>query len=56
VRLITRGGYDWTKRYPWIVESALKSRYKLFAIDGEAVALSVDGISDFNALHSGKRT
>ena len=20
VRLITRGGYDWTKRYPWIVE------------------------------------
>ena len=24
VRLITRGGYDWTKRYPWIAESALK--------------------------------
>jgi bifunctional non-homologous end joining protein LigD len=22
VRLITRGGYDWTKRYPWIVEAA----------------------------------
>jgi bifunctional non-homologous end joining protein LigD len=22
VRLITRNGYDWTKRYPWIVESA----------------------------------
>jgi bifunctional non-homologous end joining protein LigD len=22
VRLITKGGYDWTKRYPWIVESA----------------------------------
>jgi hypothetical protein len=21
VRLVTRGGYDWTKRYPWIVES-----------------------------------
>jgi ATP-dependent DNA ligase len=20
-RLITRGGYDWTRRYPWIVES-----------------------------------
>jgi bifunctional non-homologous end joining protein LigD len=19
VRLITKGGYDWTKRYPWIV-------------------------------------
>ena len=23
VRLITRGGYDWTKRYPWIVEATL---------------------------------
>jgi len=54
VRLITRGGYDWTKRYPWIVESALKNRYKQFVIDGEAVILGVDGISDFNALHSGK--
>jgi ATP-dependent DNA ligase len=54
VRLITRGGYDWSKRYPWIVESALKNRYKQFVIDGEAVILGVDGISDFNALHSGK--
>jgi bifunctional non-homologous end joining protein LigD len=52
VRLITRGGYDWSKRYPWIVESALKNRYKQFVIDGEFLA--VDGISDFNALHSGK--
>ena len=35
VRLITRNGYDWTKRYPWIVESALKNRRKQFAIEGE---------------------
>jgi bifunctional non-homologous end joining protein LigD len=55
VRLMTRGGFDWTKRYPWIVESALKNRYKQFVIDGEAVVLGVDGISDFNALHSGKQ-
>jgi bifunctional non-homologous end joining protein LigD len=54
VRLITRGGYNWTKRYPWIVEAALKNRHKQFVIDGEAVILGVDGISDFNALHSGK--
>jgi ATP-dependent DNA ligase len=54
VRLITKGGYDWTKRYPWIVEAALKNRTKHFVIDGEAVILGVDGISDFNALHSGK--
>jgi bifunctional non-homologous end joining protein LigD len=55
VRLITRNGYDWTKRYPWIVESALKNRVKQFVIDGEAVILGVDGLSDFNALHSGRR-
>jgi bifunctional non-homologous end joining protein LigD len=54
VRLITRNGYDWTKRYPWIVESALKNRQKQFVIDGEAVILGVDGVSDFDALHCGK--
>ena len=54
VRLITRNGHDWTKRYPWIVESALKNRQRQFVIDGEAVILGVDGISDFNALHSGR--
>jgi len=54
VRLITRGGYNWTDRYPWIVEAALKDRQKRFVIDGEAVILGVDGISDFDALHSGK--
>jgi ATP-dependent DNA ligase len=53
VRLFTRNGYDWTKRYPW-VEAALKNRMKHFVIDGEAVILGVDGRSDFNALHSGK--
>jgi len=54
VRLITREGYDWTKRFPWIAEAALKNRQKQFVIDGEAVILSVDGASDFDALHSGK--
>src|SRR6516165_7828613 len=54
VRLITRGGYDWTKRYPWIAEAARKIRQNRFVLDGEAVILGVDGISDFNALHSGK--
>ncbi|MDI4231473.1 RNA ligase family protein [Bradyrhizobium sp. Arg237L] len=54
VRLITRSGHDWTKRFPWIVEAALQNRQKQFTIDGEAVVLGVDGISDFNALHSGR--
>jgi ATP-dependent DNA ligase len=53
-RVITRGGYNWTDRYPWIVEAALKNRHKQFVIDGEAVVLSVDGFADFNALHSRK--
>lgn len=54
IRLLTRNGHDWSKRYPWIVESALKNRTKRFVIDGEAVVLGVDGVSNFNALHSRK--
>jgi bifunctional non-homologous end joining protein LigD len=54
VRLFTRNGHDWTKRFPWIVEAALKNREQQFVIDGEAVVLGVDGVSDFNALHSRK--
>jgi bifunctional non-homologous end joining protein LigD len=54
VRLITKGGYDWTRRYPRIVEAALKNRQKRFVIDGEAIIRGVDGYSDFNALHSGR--
>jgi hypothetical protein len=33
VRLITRGGYNWNNRYPWIVEAALKNRFKRFVIE-----------------------
>lgn len=40
--------------YPWIVESARLVRQKRFALYGEAVLLGVDGISDFDGLHSGK--
>ena len=52
VRLVTRGGHDWANRFPRIVETALKTRHKRFVIDGEAVLLGIDGISDFNGLHS----
>lgn len=54
VRLITKGGHDWAKRYPRIVEAALKNRQRQFVIDGEAVVRDVRGHPDFNALHSGK--
>jgi ATP-dependent DNA ligase len=52
VRLFTRNGHDWTDRYPLIVEAALKNRSTSFVIDGEAVLLGVDGVSDFDGLHS----
>jgi bifunctional non-homologous end joining protein LigD len=52
VRLFTRNGHDWTDHYPLIVEAALKNRSNSFVIDGEAVLLGVDGVSDFDGLHS----
>jgi bifunctional non-homologous end joining protein LigD len=55
VRLFTRNGHDWTDRYPSIVQAALQNRQKHFVIDGEAVILGLGGVSDFDALHSGRR-
>jgi len=55
VRLFTRNGYDWTDRYPLIVEAALRNRSANFVLDGEAVLLGVDGRSDFEGLHSRKQ-
>jgi bifunctional non-homologous end joining protein LigD len=52
VHLITRGGYNWTDRYPWIVEAARKVRQKRFVIDGEAVILSVGCVGSRRVLPS----
>jgi hypothetical protein len=54
VRLFTRNGHDWTDRYPLIAEAASKNRSSSFVLDGEAVLLGVDGMSDFDGLHSGR--
>jgi bifunctional non-homologous end joining protein LigD len=55
VRLISRGGHDWAKFFPLIVEAALKLRAKHFVLDGpEVVVLNTDGVSDFDALASRK--
>jgi ATP-dependent DNA ligase len=54
VRLFTRNGYDWSNGYPLVTEAALRNRNTSFVIDGEAVLLGVDGISDFDGLHSRK--
>ncbi|OPY95781.1 DNA ligase [Bradyrhizobium sacchari] len=52
VRLITRNAYNWTNRFPLIMQAALRNREQQFVIDGEAVILGVDVVSDFDALHS----
>src|SRR4051812_2882919 len=52
VRLFTRNGYDWSHRFPLIMEAALRNRCSSFVLDGEAVLLGVDGRSDFDGLHS----
>jgi ATP dependent DNA ligase domain len=54
VRLFTRNGHDWSDGYPLITEAALRNRNTSFVIDGEAGLLGVDGISDFDGLHSSK--
>ena len=54
VRLWTKGGHDWSHRYPLITEAALRNRNTSFVVDGEAVLLGVDGSSDFDGLHSRK--
>jgi hypothetical protein len=48
VRLITRG------RYNSIDEATREIRQKRFVIDDGTVIPGVDGISDFDALHSGR--
>ena len=51
MRLYTRTGADWSKRYPRIDKEA--SRLKGTAIiDAEVVCLTGEGMADFEALHS----
>jgi bifunctional non-homologous end joining protein LigD len=62
VRILTRGGHDWTHRFPGIAAAAKKLDASTVILDGEAVVLDDQGRSDFNALQQslggrgGKRT
>jgi bifunctional non-homologous end joining protein LigD len=49
-RLLTRQGLDWTERFASIARTA--EALADCVIDGEAVALNRDGVSDFSALQS----
>ncbi|WP_183908978.1 non-homologous end-joining DNA ligase [Rhizobium sp. BK226] len=50
VRIITRGGHDWTDRFPAIAAAARKVGVGTAILDGEAVVLDAQGRSDFGAL------
>ncbi|WP_164828567.1 non-homologous end-joining DNA ligase [Sinorhizobium meliloti] len=49
-RILTRGGYDWTERFPTIVDDARRLAVKTAILDGEAVVLDDQGRSDFGML------
>ena len=51
VRLFTINGADWSKRYPLIAEAAARLNGTA-VLDAEVVWLGVDGVPDFDALHS----
>lgn len=50
VRIITRGGHDWTSRFPTIVEGARELKVTTAILDGEAVMFRPDGRADFGLL------
>jgi bifunctional non-homologous end joining protein LigD len=50
IRIFTRRGYDWTDRFPAIVNAARQVKSESFLIDGEAVCCGDDGIPAFELL------
>src|SRR5262245_5419907 len=48
VRLITRNGYDFTERYPLIVEAVRSLAVKSCVLDGEAIVVDQEGLSIFD--------
>ncbi|MGO7022907.1 non-homologous end-joining DNA ligase [Rhizobium johnstonii] len=50
IRILTRGGHDWTHRFPAIQQAALWLPVGTAILDGEAVVLDEQGRSDFGLL------
>lgn len=50
VRILTRGGHDWTDRFSTIAKAVRELGPATMIIDGEAVVLDDQGRSDFTAL------
>ncbi|TAV48370.1 ATP-dependent DNA ligase [Rhizobium leguminosarum] len=62
IRILTRGGHDWTERFPAIAAEARRLPVTTAILDGEAVVFDERGRSDFGRLQQslggrgGKRT
>jgi bifunctional non-homologous end joining protein LigD len=52
VRILTRGGHDWTTRFSAIAQAAKDLGAATMILDGEAVVLDDQGRSDFGALQN----
>ena len=52
VRIYTRRGADWTKRFPLVAEAVRKLKVRSILLDGEGVIRRSDGLADFDLLHS----
>jgi bifunctional non-homologous end joining protein LigD len=50
VKLLTRKGLDWTKRFPSVAEAVARLPAETALIDGELVSEDADGISRFSLL------
>lgn len=50
VRILTRGGHEWTERFPAILAEARRLPVSTAILDGEAVVLDAHGRSDFGML------
>src|SRR5690606_21472948 len=52
VRLMTRNGNDWTKRFPTTVAALQELSIEFALLDGEIVSLDENGLSDFQSLQN----
>ncbi|MEX1037177.1 MAG: DNA ligase D [Sneathiella sp.] len=52
VRIHTCNGHDWTDKFPVLKEAFEKLEIGSFVIDGEAVVIDEDGLSDFQSLQN----
>jgi bifunctional non-homologous end joining protein LigD len=50
IRLLTRNGHDWARRYPLITEAVGRLKVRSCLIDGEAVACDKSGLAVFERM------